>query len=49
MEGLITTRHLVLNAREIIAGFGLTAWWRCVRSALSRRRVTFLEVVFAGR
>ena len=44
MRGLITTRHLVTNARLIIQEFGLAAYVRCLSHALlSRRPVTFLE------
>ncbi len=48
MRGLITTRHLLTNAPVIIKEFGLWAYLRCLRTTfLSRRKVTFLEVVMA--
>ena len=46
MRGLITTRHLVINAATIIQEFGFLAYLRCLRQVLlTRRRVTFLECV----
>jgi hypothetical protein len=46
MRGLITTRHLVINAATIIHEFGVMAYLRCLRQVLlSRRHVTFLECV----
>ena len=49
MKGLITTRHLFLYAPEIIAGFGLEAYLRCLKSALFRRHSTFLPAVFVHK
>ncbi len=44
MKGLITTRHLILNARTIIAEFGVACYLRCLRNALLHRGpATFLE------
>lgn len=46
MRGLITTRHLVLNASTIVQEFGLFAYLRCLAMALfSRKPVTFLECI----
>lgn len=46
MRGLITTRHLLLNASTIIHEFGFGAYVRCLGQALlSRKPVTFLECV----
>jgi hypothetical protein len=46
MNGRITTRHLVLNAKDIIQGFGLRtyvlAWVVAIRGG------TFLEAVRLG-
>ncbi len=43
MKGMITTRHLILNARLIISEFGVACYLRCLRSALvSRGDCTFL-------
>jgi hypothetical protein len=43
MKGLITTRHLILNARTIISEFGLSAYLRCVKNVLIHRHTTFLD------
>jgi hypothetical protein len=44
MKGVITTRHLILNARIIIAEFGVVCYMRCIKNALLHRgQVTFLE------
>lgn len=45
MVGVITTRHLVTNARVIVAEFGLRCYLRCWRRVASGKPVTFLEVV----
>lgn len=45
MRGLITTRHLVMNAPTIIHEFGFVTYLRCVGTVLLRRHVTFLECV----
>ncbi len=44
MKGLITTRHLILNARTIIAEFGVACYFRCLKNAvLHPGQCTFLE------
>ncbi|MCC6808605.1 MAG: hypothetical protein IT381_14370 [Deltaproteobacteria bacterium] len=43
MKGLITTRHLIFNARTIIAEFGFSAYLRCIKNALMHRQTTFLD------
>jgi hypothetical protein len=46
MRGTITTRSLLEHASLIVREFGVLAYVRCLaRAALSRRPVTFLEVV----
>ena len=50
MEGIITTRHLIVKAPTIIHEFGLLAYFRCVRTVLfGRKKVTFLECVMKMR
>lgn len=50
MQGLITTRHLVVNAVTIIHEFGFGAYLRCLRAVvMKRRKVTFLECVCSIR
>ena len=46
MRGLITTKHLLLNAGTIVQEFGLLAYFKCIYSVLcGPRRVTFLECI----
>lgn len=46
MRGLITTKHLLLNASTIVQEFGLLAYLKCIYSVLcGPRRVTFLECI----
>lgn len=46
MRGLITTRHLILNAAIIIEEFGWLAYGKCLVQALfSRKPVTFLGCI----
>jgi hypothetical protein len=46
MRGLITTKHLLVNASTIVQEFGVLAYLRCLQLALfSGRRVTFLECI----
>ena len=46
MQGCITTRDLVLQARTIVSEFGVVAYCRCIFSAvILRRKVTFLDCV----
>ena len=45
MRGLITTRHLVINAPTIIHEFGFMCYLRCVGTVLLGRHVTFLDCV----
>jgi len=48
MQGFITGKHLILNGREIIRGFGLACWLRCLVALLTPRPTTFLAVAFAA-
>lgn len=43
MKGVITTRHLLLNARTIISEFGIACYVRCLRNALLHKQSTFLQ------
>ena len=44
MKGVITSRHLLLNARTIISEFGIGCYLRCLRRAFFHRgEGTFLE------
>jgi hypothetical protein len=46
VEGIITTRHVLLRAPRIVHEFGVRKWLGCCRAMLSRRRTTFLELVW---
>lgn len=46
MRGLITTRHLIINAPLIVQEFGLIAYVRCfVRALWRRQQATFLNCI----
>jgi hypothetical protein len=47
MRGVITRKEVLANAMLIIRLWGLRAYVRCLRAALSSRPSTFLEVVTA--
>jgi hypothetical protein len=46
MQGVITTRDVILHSFTIIRLWGVTAYLRCLRAAVSTRRTTFLAVVW---
>ena len=46
IEGLITTRHVILRAPTIVHCFGLRTWLNCCVAVLSGRRTTFLYLVW---
>jgi hypothetical protein len=48
LQGLITTRDVFLRGGVIVHEFGVSIWLRCCVVLLTRRRTTFLEVVFAA-
>jgi hypothetical protein len=48
IQGVITTRDVLLRGTLIIREFGLATWLRCCAVLVTGRRTTFLEVVFAG-
>jgi hypothetical protein len=47
MRGVITIREVLLNPVTIVNEFGFALFFRCVVAAVSGRRCTFLELVFA--
>jgi hypothetical protein len=47
IQGLITSKDLLRNTGSIVRGYGLLRYLRCVRAVLSRRRTTFLELVWS--
>jgi hypothetical protein len=48
VQGLITSTDVLWRAPTIIRSFGLRAYLRCFAALLSRRRTTFLELVWRG-
>jgi hypothetical protein len=47
IQGLITSKDVLLRGGVIVREFGLVTWLRCCLVLLSGRRTTFLELVFA--
>ena len=47
IQGLITGKHVFRRGHLIVREFGLSTWLRCCLVLLTRRRTTFLELVFA--
>jgi hypothetical protein len=45
VRGVITSRHVLLHAPQIVSGFGVRAWLRCCRALLSGEPTTFLNCV----
>jgi len=46
--GVITSKHVILHAPTIVAGFGMKAWLRCCKALLRRQSTTFLACVMHG-
>ena len=46
MQGVITTRHVLLHFATIIRLWGLATYLRCLRAAMAPEPTTFLAVVF---
>ena len=47
IRGLITGKDVLGRGHVIIREFGVFTWLRCCLALLTRRRTTFLELVFA--
>jgi len=45
IRGVVTTGHVLRNARLIVREFGPGAFLRCCLAIVSRRRTTFLACV----
>jgi hypothetical protein len=48
IQGVITTKDVLLHGRLIASEFGFAAWLRCCLALVSGGHTTFLEVVFGG-
>jgi len=46
LNGVITSRHVVTNMRDIVSGFGWGAWFRCLKVAATGKRTTFLATIW---
>jgi hypothetical protein len=46
IEGLITTKDVLRHAAIIVRGYGLRRYFRCLCAVTSRRRTTFLELMW---
>jgi len=49
IQGVITTKDVILRGALIVHEFGVGTWLRCCAVLISGRRTTFLELVFATR
>jgi hypothetical protein len=48
VQGVITGRHVLWHSVTILRLWGLAAYLRCLRAALTRRDATFLATIHAG-
>jgi hypothetical protein len=48
VNGLVTSRDLLLHPLLILHGFGPRCFLRCVVAVISGRKSTFLDLVFPG-
>jgi hypothetical protein len=48
IQGVITTKDVLLHGRLIVREFGGAVWLRCCLALVSGGHTTFLEVVFGG-
>jgi len=46
ITGVITTKHVFRHSASIVQEFGLRIWLCCWKALLTRRRTTFLELVW---
>lgn len=46
MVGVITFRHVVVNAHIVVQGYGWRVFGRCVVAALKGERRTFLSIAW---
>ncbi len=46
MRGAITGRHVVLHSLSIVRHFGVGAYLACLWAAVTRKRTTFLGVLY---
>jgi hypothetical protein len=46
MRGAITGKHVVLHSLSIVRHFGVGAYLACLWAAVTRKRTTFLGVLY---
>jgi hypothetical protein len=46
IQGLITSKHVLWHAGIIVREYGFRGYLRCLRALMSRRRTTFLELIW---
>ena len=49
IDGVITTKHVLLNAFLILRSYGIRTWFSCMGALLSRRPTTFLALIWSNR
>jgi len=49
IEGVITTKHVIVNASLIVRSYGIRTWVSCIGALLSRRPTTFLALIWSNR
>src|SRR5467141_1509586 len=45
IDGVITTKRVLLNALLIVRSYGIRTWFSCMGALLSRRPTTFLALI----
>jgi hypothetical protein len=46
IQGLITSKDVLLHTSAIVRGYGIRLYLKCLLALVSRRRTTFLELVW---
>jgi len=49
IEGVIGAKEVLLNGGSIVRSFGLRRYLRCLLALFSKRRATFLELIWDGQ
>ena len=48
IQGLITSKDVLINAGGIVRNYGLRPYLPCLRALMSGRRTTFLELIWGA-
>jgi hypothetical protein len=46
IQGLITSKDVLWNAGGIVRNYGVRRYLRCISALLTKRRTTFLELIW---